>query len=375
MPTALQSAASTTPSTVVGERGIESSALWPYRRASASTALFAFGIFLVLNYLCVLLEPGAYFLNSRRGLNMPEKVGMFLLRKPRPDILFMGSSRPCLGFHTDVAQRVLNAAHEKHTIMNMAVVATTFDFSNVLLKNWILPNNPPKVIIYGCSEFDLFGNEIGHNRYRSLWRNMPYIHTLTRWDDWQEYKDAELTDQIEFVIDQIFPFLRDRKVFRDAICVLCHISPIPLTHHPKDFISGKSNEFPELDMQIADSNYVQFLPAYDMSKPNTADMERFIQLAQSKNIKLIFVNMPVTKRFRGYWKDGGKKIQQYRDLIASICARHNIRLVDYYDAPPDVFDPKIAFRDTNHLSRAGACVITEKVVNEALIPVLQGEVR
>src|SRR5688572_155108 len=87
-------------------------------KALRSTAFLALLLFCCINWLALLLEPGAYYINTRKGLNMPEKVGMFLLRNPKPDILFMGSSRPCLGFDTSVAQAVLDRAKEPHTIMN-----------------------------------------------------------------------------------------------------------------------------------------------------------------------------------------------------------------------------------------------------------------
>jgi hypothetical protein len=108
-----------------------------------------------------------------------------------------------------------------------------------------------------------------------------------------------------------------------------------------------------------------------MSKPYVNDMERFISMAQQHNIELILVNMPVTKRFRDYWRDGGTKIEQYRRLLASIARRHHIKLIDYYDAPPQMFDPLTAFRDTNHLSKAGAKIITEAVIDEQLVPLLR----
>jgi hypothetical protein len=125
----------------------------------------------------------------------------------------------------------------------MSVLASSFDFNDILLKNWILPHNPPKIIIYGCSEFDLFGTEVGKNRYRSLWRNMFYEHTLCRWDEWPEYVGADFSDQLEFVLDQVFPFIRDRKVFRDALAVLCRVTPFPLNKHPRDYLSKPANEF------------------------------------------------------------------------------------------------------------------------------------
>jgi hypothetical protein len=340
-------------------------------KALRSSAFLALLLFFCLNWLALFLEPGAYYINTRKGLNMPEKVGMFLLRNPKPDILFMGSSRPCLGFDTSVAQAVLDRAKQHHTIMNMSVLATAFDFNNILLKNWILPNNPPKLIIYGCSEFDLFGTEIGKNRYRSLWRNMPYQHTISRWDDWWEYTDAELTSQLEFLLDQPFPLIRDRKIFRDALVILCRLYPVPLERRVKDYLSKPANEFTAKEVDEADANYKNYLPHYDMSKPNLKDMERFIAMAQSHHIELVFVNMPVSKRFRGYWQDGGVKIKQYRDLLASIAKRHGITYCDFYDADPSVFHPQTAFRDTNHLSKHGAKVITEKVISEQILPILR----
>jgi len=341
-------------------------------RKNWSTAAASLAIFLILNLLAPFLEPQAYYANFRKGLNMPEKVGLFIAGKPHPDILFMGSSRPCLGFNSQVAQAALFQAKLPERIMNMSVVATTFDFNNVLLKNWILPNHPPKLIIYGVSEFDILGHDVGKNRFRSLWYGMPYTHTLTRFDDWREYIDApDLSDQLEFVVDQILPVVRDRKLFRDALLILLHLSPIPVKKHPKDFIEGKTNEFSEKDMQIADTFYMQCLPCYDVTNPYLADIERFIQMASEHNIKLVFVNMPVSSRFRGYWKDGGVKIKQYHQWMVMIARQHNIPYVDYYDAPQSIFNPNTAFRDTNHLSPSGARIITEKVMKEQVIPLLR----
>lgn len=369
------------PTPVIADRAKESApatapgvspAVAPRGAMIGSTAFVAFVLFIALNWLSTIIEPGAYYVNTRKCLNMPEKVGMFLLRKPHPDLLFMGSSRPCLGFDTTVAQEQLDKQHLPHKMMNMSVVATSFDFNNILLKNWILPNNPPKVIVYGCSEFDLFGCGVGEKRYRSIWRNMPYTHTLSRLDDWAEYTEAEFTEQVEFVLDQGFPMIRDRKLFRDALIILCKLYPIPLDKHPKDYLSKPSNEFTEKEVADGDYNYRRYLPAYDMTDPNVADMERFISMAQAKHIKLIFVNMPVAEKFRSYWRDYKHwKITRYRQLLAQIAKKHDIPLVDYYVAPPEIFDPKTAFRDTNHLSKFGAKIITEKIMNEQVIPLLQ----
>jgi hypothetical protein len=302
---------------------------------------------------------------ARKNVQMPEKVGIYMNMRPSelPDVLFMGSSRPCLGFSPSTAETILHQHGMPLRVMNLSIVASTFDLNVLVLKNVILPRQTPRMIIYGVSEFDILGLGESDGHYDSI-KRLPYTHSLARWDDWKTVAGTKVKNLFPFFVGQLFPLFRDRQLVFDSFDVLSGRYPSNLLLPAgRDFVPRTNARDPKETWQ-EDVGYRKILPGYNLKISWSRDMHALASICRKNDIKLVLVHMPVNQQFQKYWKNAAR-LREYEKVMSDVVAFEGLPFIDYYSACPAVI-PESDFWDTGHLQLRGAEHLTTLVMNELL---------
>jgi len=340
--------------------------------AKGKSFWFKFGVvscvFLLANLLCELCEPLLFSFCLTKGFHTAEKVSLYIDSDVTPDVIFLGSSRVPTGLNPAVAEQMLSQNNLNVRVLNLGIVASGLDINYRVLKNIIRKDKKPKLIVYGLSEFDLFGLIPGNNKYDSISR-VPYANYLLRLDDFGNYSGNTLEKKADFLLNRLIPIYRDQKLFQDAIKTQFRLDrkQIILGKSQIDgFIPKPNNPFTPAQIAQEDVGYRFIIPSYNLDDPDLSEFNKLAGLAKSMGIRLILVNMPVSPQFQSYWQDE-TKVAKYCQLVDRIAAKKHLPVLNDYQASAKIFPPE-SFWNTNHLSTVGAEILTKRLTENYLLP-------
>ncbi len=332
-----------------------------------SAWVLAVVLFAALNLVVPVLEPG--FMRLRM---YDLQYGAVRVRDyadaPRPDIIFMGSSRALNGF--DPAQTESEIAHSDNVAvhaLNLGVAGGSIDINYLILKNIISEKKQPSVIVYGLSEFELLSLTSD-----DLAQQLE-VPLLERIDDLPLYGGSTADDKVSFVLKRLLPLYRDHELIRSALSI--RFNPNDAAHqYYVEHHDLPANGFVPLPTSVTASaaaleqhreEYGYKLSRYHIDPAALARLHSFITLAQSRGIAVVLVNMPVTPEHRALWQSA-ENIGRYRVVVQDVADTHHIPLLDLYEDRSHIM-PANAFFDYQHLNLTGTRVLTNLVTQLSLI--------
>jgi hypothetical protein len=327
-----------------------------------------------VNVLVVLLEPYMLWVVRYDQQHTAARIVEYYAAPP-PDIIFMGTSRALSGFDPTVVEQEIESQTGVHTYAhNMGLTGGTIEIHYLMLKNIIRDDKKPKVIVYGLTDSEFVPVPVSPVDY------LPYTNVLLRPDDFWKFSGNTIESKIAFWVKQILPIYRDRRILMDALSIA--FNPYDPAH--KYFAPGPDHKDPSSNGFIPgsgdarataswlDENRREYAPIlggfkFDYTRLDTLD--KFIDLADSRGIKVVLVTMPVDAELRKLW-DNDQRIDEFRAALQVVAGEHGVPLLDLYRGW-DGF-PEDGLWDYHHLNEVGAGAVSKLVADTELVPLFGG---
>lgn len=347
--------------------------LWSpaFRRSVVAAAALFWG----LNALVVALEPRLYRLAAYDRQYTVARVADYHEFPVTPDIVFMGDSRALSGFAPAVADAELSpVAGRPVRTFNLSMTGARMNLTYLALKNMIVDDKKPSVVVLGLSEF-AFLPLPGENH--TLTQRFPFASTILRPDD-IEYAEPGLAGKGRFVLRNLVPLYRDGQLIRRALSI--KFNPDDPAHQwytgesrwqwsaDGSYIPGAGVRNPTQDQ--ARAMFYDALQTYTLSAENLRVLDEFIELAADRDIRVVLVVMPVSDVHRGWWGNP-TTMAQFRDSLAEVASRRGVPFLDGYDSLRREI-PQEFFWDPSHLNLDGATVLTRRLARDILAPLVTG---
>lgn len=345
-----------------------------------------------LNLLALLLRPVTLWVNFLRLQQTAEKIVLYQ-QGPRPDVVFMGTSRAFQAFDPDVFNDELQQLTGREVkALNMATASGTLEINYLELKNIISDQKKPSVIVYGLSEFEFQVS----GRWNML-RDPRYGYLLLAWSDMlSPFSGTTALDKAYFVVQQACPLCRDRELIRNALNIAFNpdypghnefVKPVAQMHIDTGFWAAP----PGAPMQKVDEEKQRkdFQASLKTFRPTPGSLEMlsdFLALAQERSIQVVLVNLPVSQGLLDSFASP-EDVAAYTASIRRVADEYGAPLLDLYSEgheylaaqlagstkwgppiPPTEAQvtPSPGFIDLHHLNAAGADVVTRLVTRQYL---------
>ncbi len=331
--------------------------------------------FTIVNILVLVFQPYLMRLASYDFQYTSARVADYYF-SPRPDIIFLGSSRALEGFDPQIAEsEVARLSGAKVRALNLGITGASIELNYLLLKNVIQDSKKPAFIVYGFSEFDLDPD------FAPLQEaTLPYYTMFLRPDDFALYAGPSLDDKVHFLLTTLCPLCRDTTLIRNALSIVfnpddpSHKYFAPGPYHLSPLPGGKSvwlhpGPGPKSLIQENYLEYAARLKKYHVSSRRVELLNDLLALGRKRGIHMVLVNMPVTAVLRHMWSSPAA-IRRYDVLVRRIAARNHATLLDLYSVSPRIF-PRKDFLDLHHLDDAGATLLTRMVVRHDIVPLIR----
>jgi len=324
-------------------------------------------VFILLNLLIGLFEP--YFMGVARydkQYNLTRLVDYY--NAPRPEIMFMGSSRVLSGLNPVVAaQELEQAGLGKRAILNLAVTGSSIDLNYLILKNIIKDDKKPAMIVYGITETEF-------NSGRAMFDYDEYFALAERLDDFGNYSGDNLTKKVSFVLKQLLPLYRDHDILRLAF----NIQFNPGDAYHKSYLSGPQQWKPDPGGYFSyyptgvylppDARIKPLLQNYQYQGYRLDRLHDFLKLAKARDIKVLLVNMPVLPATIAMWP-GPAELATYYKFLQEQARQFELPYLDLYQG--EKFLTEADFWDSSHLNEQGAEKLTRLVTRQLLLEQLK----
>ncbi|MDQ3895685.1 MAG: SGNH/GDSL hydrolase family protein [Actinomycetota bacterium] len=338
------------------------------------SAVAAVALFWMLNGVVVVLEPRLYRLAAFDRQYTVARVADYAEFPHTPDVVFMGDSRALSGFAPAVADAELGEALGRPVrTFNLSMTGARLNLEYLSLKNMISDDKKPSVVVLGLSEF-AFVPLPGEDR--TMTARFPLASTLLRWDD-AEFADPGLAGEGRFALRNLVPLYRDSPLLRRALSVA--FNPSDPAHQWYDgptrwkwardgsYIPGSGVRNPTVD--DARNTYYAALQQFTLSPDSVHTLERILDLADRRHIRVVLVNMPVSEVQQGWWRDPAA-MAEYRDTVRDVARRRGTSYLDAYDRMERQIPPE-HFWDPSHLNLDGATILTRRVSRQYVAPLLR----
>ncbi len=291
---------------------------------------------------------------------------------PAPDVLLMGSSRVQLGLSPVLMGQVpVQAGLPPVRILNLGLKLGTTQSNLWFLKNKILPDKAPKVIIYGAAEYE-FNANIGLPHVYDYNDELATLH-----DYGQAFPDPtqRLDAQLGFLLGRVSYLARYHQAIRDELEAsdappatpnAAGLPPDPYGFVPSEIVMN-AGTIGRMRGEYVDAPGWGLLRDYQVGGAPAARFEEFLNLAQAHGIRVILVNMPIARVHETFLS--ATAYASYRTYLQATAARHGLPFYDYnrHELWPEPHD----WQDTNHLNSWGAAKFSPLLAREALLPVLR----
>lgn len=323
------------------------------------------GLFIVANIVTLIIEP--WLMESRmyaQFQNIP-----FALRtlnsNPAPNVVFIGTSRVAQGLDPAIAEREVNQATGKKIVsLNLGIAGSDTEVNYLLLKNILKDGRKPDVIVYGLTETELLDKRVSFGE-------LDYAKdTLLRLDDFGSYAGQNVIEQTSFLLKQVFPLYRDKNLIKDSLATRYNQDDPNYKFYTADIPFPKTG-FRTFPRQLVTQdpqfmlNYYSFLAKSVWNNEKLDFLDKFVKLAQERNIKVVLLNMPVKKIHVALWKDPAK-VALYQNEIKKVADKYKVPLLDLYTTGEELI-PQNGFYDTNHFNQTGADVLTKYLAQKYLV--------
>ena len=326
--------------------------------------------FVALNALVAYLEPVFMRWNTYDMQYESARIVDYY-DAPRPDILFMGSSRAGWGFDPDVAVQEIARSTGIHLhALNLGISGSMINMNYLILKNIIRDNKKPRIIVYGLSEL-----ELASVLPNTAW-NLPYFSLLLRPDDFPLFSGNSFGDKVNFLLNTFVPLYRDHELIRNGLSIKFNPDDAGYPYRNAKFLAsgytvwspphghGPAALFTEERSALrADLRNVQF------GGPHLARLRDFLQLAHRRGISVVLATVPVSAGLLHLWPSR-QDINAYEQVVRSTAREYRVPLLDLYTNPGNLV-PQSDFYDLQHLNKTGAALTTRVLTHRYLVPMIR----
>ena len=249
----------------------------------------------------------------------------YICRKSNEDIIMMGSSRMR---HHYVPQMIEDSLDV--TCYNAGIDGNGVIMSYGFLK-MITDRYSPQVIIYDVSRFDIYKDD-----------NTKYLGSL------KAYYDFAGIDEIFSDVDKAENIKMNSRLYRynsDLLGLLTdNIHPsytFEKGYWPSHGVMDYEPDMTDISLGEVDELKIQYL-------------EKFITLAKSKEIPLIFCASPTYHTAYN---------EHFHDPAKALCSKYEVPFLDFY-GDEEISSNKKYFSNTTHLNDLGARTYTAKIISE-----------
>ncbi len=326
------------------------------------------------------------------------------------DVLIIGSSRALRGIDPVALSRSLaNQGYANIDVFNFGINGATAQVVDLIIRQVLEPSELPKLILWadGSRAFNSNRDDVTFEAIASSEGYKQVLQKAATAANNQQSPDGATSnvpvipslninvyEAINEQLNQALSTLSVSYENRDQIQGLLHqaLLSLPLVKHSKNLttklqIDPDSTEldinhravdfdgFLALSVQFDPSEYYQKHPRvigqYDNDyrnfqiegKQNNA-LQEILQFTQSRNISLVFVNMPLTSDYLDPFRQKyEKEFQQYMLSMAT-----NPKFFIYRDLSQIWPKNNAFFSDPSHLNRFGAYEVSRRLANDAMIP-------
>jgi hypothetical protein len=293
---------------------------------------------------------------------------------PPTDIIFMGTSLALNAFdpqviETEIAQKTGARVHA----LNLGIAGGTVDVHYLVLKNIITDAKKPAIIVYGLTDTDI--GRLPNDQVTGF----RYAERLLRPDDFALYSGHTLPQKLAFATNLLCPFCRDHLLLRNAIEALTNPDYSAYAYmHPgsqhreraaNGFHAAEAGEHYPGDVAPFFYSFRDQRPVLHFDAPERAGIDRFINLAQARNIQVVLVNPPTTAAVLNDWGDPSL-LARFQQAAQEIAADHGVPLLDLYEKGPTLV-PDDGWWDPQHLNKGGAAIVSRVVADQVLVDLFQ----
>jgi hypothetical protein len=334
------------------------------RRSPGRWAVLFTSVFVLINVATWSLEPQIEAARSRGNPGSLLRARQLLDSGPAPNIVFMGSSLTALGFDPKVAESEIAQADGVSTrALNLGIFLGDVDINYLVLKNLISDDRKPAAIVYGITDFEL-NSSLPDSKTRQA-----ELSPLLAMDDIGDFSGDGLPSKIDFIVSRVLPIYRDGDLIRKdlGLEVLPEPFGIPETDQG-NFPTPKgrflAREWP--NPHVKDPLLGQ---PYQFDGHRLDRLHAFLDLARSRGIQVVLVNMPVAALRRTYWQSPAD-MRRYVDMVQSAARDAGTPLLDLYEDRDRRIPPE-AYLDGYHLNAVGSRILTTLVAREYLAPLFR----
>jgi hypothetical protein len=340
------------------------------RRRLLPQALVVLALLIVVDMIVAVgVEPLSLFDKSSKASTAIGRVALYHGFPTTPDVILMGNSRVQAGLDPSLlVHRAEDQFQQPVTVLNLGLVGGTPQPNYWLLKNIIQSNKQPKLIIYGATEF-----EFNPNSKVERWNYADELATLGDYGDIFPDMSRHIDMQLNFLVGRVWQLYR----YRNALNIL-----IPDTLYPDGSATSDApvedalgfipinHVMNSIDVRKMRYTYLEdpgYVRSYTVQGYEADRFEQLLQLAQARGIRMIVINMPITRVHETFLPPGG--YDSYRNYLKTITAKYGVEFVDYNNH--DLWTEPDDFADTHHMNRVGAKKLSQLVSQQVVIPALR----
>ncbi len=323
-----------------------------------------------------------------------------------PDVLIIGSSRALRGVDPDALSKGLTSeGYTDIDVFNFGINGATAQIVDFIIRRVLQPEELPKTIIWADGS-RAFNSGREDNTYDAIAKSPGYQYafkiSLARLDSTDDSlttpKEAEIVKQnsngyeiINENLNQGFAIVsssyekrhRLKGQFNQIFKSLPIISALSVENYSKDLnnvtkdISNYAVDFdgflplsirfyPETyykkHAKVA-GNYDKDYDNFELTGEQNAALEAVLNYTESRNINVVFVNMPLTAEYLDPVRR--KYEQEFEQYMLSLASRPNFV---YRDLSQIWLQAHDYFSDPSHLNRYGAYEVSKKLAKDPMIP-------
>jgi len=271
------------------------------------------------------------------------------------DVIFVGSSVVAEGIdplaYNDSSGRIA---------YNAALSAASMRATELWVRDVVLQETDPSIVVIGVSGRDLNDNGISQTEFYERLTNSPgYI---------DRRKPANPLEHVESWFLQHSALVRLRPILRDPAAIVVAQNPgQPGSEDEPDIgafgsdVSATSGPYTDFG-QWRMAWLARHLNDYSIGNSETEALGRLIETLIAHDIEVLLVNMPVTADYVETLPDGRRDMQELDLILEDIASAAG---VEYLDASAQY--EKTDFRDPAHLTPEASSMFARRIANEARV--------
>jgi len=330
-----------------------------------------------------------------------------LANKRPPDVLIVGSSRALRGIDPTVLEESLaSKGYGNLKIYNLGINGATVQLVDFILRQVLLPEQLPKLILFADGvrafnsgredrTFEIIASSEG---YRGVIEGTLQAKAQNQEELKEEKKEEKIVDIFLSNYGKMKAWLNktmqenlvaygERDRFKERLVSLIKINEELVTDEIEEELCNECNELAEdgkteinngflpisikFDPDIYYQNHPKVSGDYDADYENfkltgqqTTAINNLLSFTQARRIKVVFVNMPLTKEYLDAGRRGYEL--EFRQYMEGKAAEYpGLNFIDFGLLWPQAYEN---FSDPSHLNRYGAIAVAEELAEEPNIP-------